>query len=90
MHASVQLNILVSYSCIPSSNFHQNIIGCFCFLSEKANGKSDPVLEFYNNLWGLGTEKEWGSYRPTRARIFLLLRSSRIDSKESIPPAYSI
>jgi hypothetical protein len=30
------------------------------------------------------------SYRPARARIFKLLRSPRIDSKESILPAYSL
>jgi hypothetical protein len=27
-------------------------------------------------------------FRPARARIFTLLRSTRIDSKEPIPPAY--
>ncbi len=46
-----------------------------------------PVLEFQNSQWGYRNRVGIGlSYRHARARIFKLLWSLRIDSKELIPP----
>jgi hypothetical protein len=51
--------------------------------------KSQPVLEFLNNLMGARNRVGVGlPYRLARGGIFKLLRSPEIDSKESIPPNY--
>jgi hypothetical protein len=47
------------------------------------------VLEFLNNLWGLGEPSRNKVVIPaSQRRYFKLKRSPRIDSREPIPPAY--
>jgi hypothetical protein len=45
-----------------------------------------PSETYY--IRALSMKKGWEAYRTDRARIFKLFRSPRLDSNESIPPAY--
>ncbi len=47
----------------------------------------EPVLEFSDNLWGLGTEYELG-FRWAQTVFLYIYRSPGIDSKGSIPPVH--